>query len=302
VKLSIAIVSYNARDDLERCLTSVLASTGLDSFEVLVADNASSDGSAAMVRERFPDVHVVELEDNVGFSRASNRLWRQARGEQIVFLNSDTLVPKTALASLAAILRESPKLGALGPKLRNAEGVLEMSYGKQLSFLHELRQKLLNWGYRNGDGFLKDYVHRQYLAERSVDWVSGACLVAPRPLIAQIEGFDENFFLYSEDVDLCARIREQGHDVRFTPRVEITHLGGRSMRKEKSLAFVEAQRSRVYFYAKHYGQPRLLLLKMYVTFTLFARFVFRPADRDACRRLASSVWGGSTPVSASRTP
>ena len=296
VELSIAIVSYNARKELEACLSSVFASTEASTPEVIVADNASTDESVAMLRERFPQVDVVESNENLGFACASNLCWRRANSPLVLFLNSDTVVPKGALARMVALMnkRDNLNVGALGPLLKNADGSIQMSFGNMMSLSAELRQKILNAGYGNGRGPLRGYVENRHARQRTVDWVSGACLLTRRELLERIGGFDEEFFLYSEDVDLCARIRAQGASVLFTPEVEITHHRGRSAEKDRDKAFVESQRSRLHFYAKHYGQPRLGLLKLYMTTKLGVAYLFRPSGREAYRSVLKFVFHGDS--------
>ena len=301
MELSIAIVSYNAREELEACLSSVFESTEESAPEVIVpevivVDNASTDGSVAMLRDRFPQVDVVESTENLGFARASNLCWRRARSPLVLFLNSDTVVPQGALARMVALMNEQrhANVGALGPLLKNADGSIQMSFGNMLSLSAELRQKILDAGYSNGRGPLRGYVENRHAKERTVDWVSGACLLTRREILERVGGFDEEFFLYSEDVDLCARIRAQGAGVLFTPEVEITHHRGRSAGKDRDKAFVESQRSRLHFYAKHYGQPRLGLLKLYLTTKLGLAYLFRPSAREAYRSVLKFVFHGDS--------
>ncbi|MGH9334827.1 MAG: glycosyltransferase family 2 protein, partial [Vicinamibacteria bacterium] len=240
--LSIAIVSYNAREELGRCLDSVFTQTSLPSFDVIVADNASSDGSAAMLADRFPEVRVIANDENLGFGRASNLCWQQAKSHLVLFLNSDTLVPEGALEALVAIARSRPEAGAIGPRLRYSDGALQMSYGAMPGILAELRQKCWNAGYARGKGPLARAVRKAYSRERYVDWVSAACLLTRRDLLETVSGFDENFFLYSEDVDLCARIRATGARILFTPEVEVVHLLGRSVEKNRERVIYESHR------------------------------------------------------------
>jgi len=292
-ELSVAIVSYNAREELSACLESIYGGVHPD-LEVIVADNASTDGSASMVRDRFPQADLVTLESNVGFSRANNVCWRRAESDLIVFLNADTIVPQGAFERMLVLMRTRTELGALGPLLRNDDGSVQMSFGSMLSPTSELGQKIVNAGYRNGAGPLRRYVERRHARERTVDWVSGACLVTRRSLLETIDGFDEAFFLYSEDVDLCARIRKTGAKILFTPQIEITHLKGRSMSKVRDRAFYESQRSRLHFYAKHYGQPRFGLLKLYMTVRLGLAYLFHPSARAAYRKTLRLLVGDST--------
>lgn len=292
MELSVAIVSYNAREELEACLSSVVAETEDGTPEIIVADNASADGSVAMVQDRFPGVDVLESNENLGFARASNLCWRRAHRPLVLFLNSDTVVPQGALARMVAIMNDRGDVGALGPRLKNADGSIQMSFGNMLSFSAELRQKLLNAGYRNGRGPLRGYVEKLHARERTVDWVSGACLLTRRELLERVGGFDEEFFLYSEDVDLCARLRAQGARILFTPAIEIIHHRGRSVETDRDKAYVESQRSRLHFYAKHYGQPRLALLKLYMTTRLSVAYLFHPSARATYRSVLKVVFHG----------
>ncbi len=290
--LAVAIVSYNAREELEACLTSVFESSCASELEVIVVDNASSDASAAMVRECFAQASVVESDENVGFARASNLAWRRTHSELVLFLNSDTTLPVDALARLVDIMNAHSDIGALGPLLRNTAGSIQMSFGNMMSLSAELRQKIVDAGYQDGRGPFRSYVERLHASQRDVDWVSGACLLTRRHLLEHTNGFDEEFFLYSEDVDLCARLRAEGCRVVFTPDVEITHHGGSSASKDRDKALVESQRSRLHFYRKHYGQPRLGLLKLYLTAKLGVAYLIRPSGRQTYRNILKLVFHG----------
>ncbi len=286
---TVAIVNYNAEVELARCLTSLLASSGLGSFEILVADNASTDGSLHMLETRFPGVRVFRSVENVGFARASNLCWREARSSLVLFLNSDTLVPEGALGGLVEIARARPEVGVVGPRLRYEDGAIQMSFGKTLGLGAELMQKCWNAGYRRGRGPLRGAVEKEYARERSVDWVSGACLLTRRDLLETVSGFDENFFMYSEDVDLCLRIRALGATVLYTPDVEVVHLLGRSASRNRERVLFESHRSRLYFYQKHYGGLRVGLLKLYMALKAGLACVFRPSERAAYKDVLRMV-------------
>jgi GT2 family glycosyltransferase len=279
--LSVVIVNYNTREELARCLDSVMASSGLDSFEVIVADNASTDGSAQMVERRFSEVRLIRTGANLGFARANNLCWREARSALVLFLNSDTIVPPDALRLLVSIAKSRPEIGVLGPRLRYENGAIQMSYGRSLGLWTELLEKCRAAGYRSGSGPLRKTIEKAYSRERLVDWVSGACLLTRRDLLETVSGFDENFFLYSEDVDLCARILELGASVLFTPEVEIVHLLGRSGSRNRLRIVFESQRSRLYFYRKHRGGLSVALLELYMGLKAGLGWLFRPGERAA---------------------
>ena len=283
--LTVAIVSYNAKDELTACLESIFASTQLGSFEVIVADNASADGTVGALAERFPQVRVIASAENLGFGRASNLCWHEAKSSLVLFLNSDTVVSDRALDRLVAIARKHPEAGAVGPRLLYPDGEIQMSFGAMPGIASELLQKLWNAGYARGKGPLRSAVRKRYSRERTVDWVSAACLLTRRDTLETINGFDETFFLYSEDADLCARIRATGALILFTPEVEIVHLLGRSAEKNRDRAVYESHRSRLYFYEKHQGRLEVLLLKLYMAAKAAVLSVLRPRDRALYARI-----------------
>jgi len=289
--LTIAIVSYNAKEELAACLESVFASTRLDSYEVIVADNASTDGTVEMLADRFPRVRIIASPDNLGFGRASNLCWHEAKSSLVLFLNSDTVVSDRALDRLVELARNRPEAGAIGPRLLYPDGEVQMSFGAMPGIASEILQKLWNTGYARGKGPLRGAVRKRYSRERAVDWVSGACLLTRRDTLETVSGFDENFFLYSEDVDLCARIRATGAQIIFTPEVEIVHLVGRSVSKNRDRVVYESHRSRIYFYEKHHRTLEVLLLKLYMTVKAGVLAVLRPRDRALYGRILSLARG-----------
>ncbi len=283
--LTIAIVSYNAKEELRACLESVFASTHLESFEVVVADNASSDGTVEMLAARFPQVRVIASPENLGFGGGCNLCWQQAKASLVLFLNSDTLVSDGALDRLVAISRERPEAAVIGPRLLYPDGEVQMSFGAMPGIASEMMQKLWNRGYARGKGPLRSAVRSRYSRDRYVDWVSAACLLTRRDTLETVSGFDENFFLYSEDVDLCARIRATGGRILFTPEVDIVHLVGRSSATNRERVVYESHRSRLYFYEKHHRGLELFLLKRYMSVKASILRVLRPRDRALYERI-----------------
>lgn len=252
--LSIIIVSYNTCDDLARTLESIDAAPPSMPFDVTVVDNASSDGSAAMVRARWPRVQTIDAGANLGFARANNLGIRATRSELILLLNSDTIVPPGALDDLVAALGSRPDTGVVGPRLVDSAGRAEISYGRMIGPFNELRQRV--WGrlYDLDIPLVRGVVERSARRERAVDWVSGACLLVRRADAEAAGLLDERFFLYTEDVDFCASIRAMGKEVRFTPSAEIVHARGRSRRHEPAASHRAYRRSQLAFYEKHHPQ------------------------------------------------
>jgi GT2 family glycosyltransferase len=249
--LSILIVSYNARADLERCLESLHTPAPSITHEIIVVDNQSNDGSAAAAR-RWPHVRVIEAGSNLGFARANNIGIRASTGTLLLLLNNDTIVPPGAIDRLVAELDRHPEAAVIGPRLVDGRGRAELSFGPMLGPLNELRQKILFRGHLKGVPVVSGIVERATRQAHAPAWVSGACLLVRRPDAEAAGLFDERYFMYTEDVDFCAAIRTRGRKILFTPDVEIVHLRGRSA----ASAPVETQRayrrSQLAFYEKHH--------------------------------------------------
>ena len=241
--VSIVIVSFNARADLERCLASLHDARPRTAHEILVVDNASRDGSAEAART-WTDVVVVHNGANLGFAAANNVGIRASRGDLLLLLNSDTIVPAGAIDRLVAALDADAAVAAAGPRLVDANGRAELSFGPMISPLNEWRQKR-----RGRDANLVERVTR----ERSYpDWVSGACLLVRRADAEAVGLLDERFFMYTEDVDFCASIRARGRRILFAPEVEVVHLRGRSAAAAPAATKEAYRRSQLAFYRKHH--------------------------------------------------
>lgn len=238
--LSIVIVSFNARVDLERCLGSLHEAPPAASHEIIVVDNASSDGSADAARRA--GARVIEAGANLGFARASNLGIRASTGSNLLLLNSDTVVPAGALDRLLAELDRDPGLAVVGPRLVDADGRAELSFGAMIGPINEVRQK---W---RAAGDVEALTRRRQYP----DWVSGACLLVRRGDAEGVGLLDERYFMYTEDVDFCAAIRARGRRVLFTPDVEIVHLRGRSRAAAPGATERAYRASRIAFYAKHH--------------------------------------------------
>lgn len=223
-------------------------------------DNASSDGSAAAAR-RWP-VQVIDAGANRGFAAANNIGIRASRGDALLLLNGDTVVPPGAIDALLRELDGHPEAAVVGPRLVDGEGRAELSFGAMISPLVELRQKRLVAGNARRDPRAMATVEAMTRREQWPDWVTGACLLVRRAAAAAVGLMDERYFMYTEDVDFCAAIRARGGRVLFTPRVEIVHLRGRSAASDPAATRAAYHRSHLAFYEKHH--PRLApLLKLY---------------------------------------
>ncbi len=262
--LSIVIVSYNTRDDLLGCLASVREHPPSCPHDIVVVDNGSSDGSPAAVRETFPGTQVIEAGANLGFSRANNVGIRATGGAFVLLLNSDTIVSRGALDRLLDTLRADTTIAAVGPKLVDAESWPELSFGSMIGPFGEAWQKALVVGHARRWPLVTPYVERLTRRPRDVDWVSGACLLVRRADADAVGLLDERYFMYTEDVDLCAALRARGRRVRFVPDAVIVHLRGRSAATARRETAILYRRSRLAFYAKHHpGWVRMLRIYLW---------------------------------------
>jgi GT2 family glycosyltransferase len=263
IRLSIITVGYNSRPEIEPLLASLTTPAPHTSHEIIVVDNASSDGTAAYVRGQWPGVRLVASETNLGFARANNLAVGQAAGEFVLLLNPDTVVPPGAVDRLVHRLDSHPDRAVVGPRIVDGSGRAELSFGAMMSPWTEWRQKILVRGNDRGVPPFTAIVDRMTRRSRHVDWVSGACLLIRRSDFVSAGGFDERFFMYAEDVDLCAAVRARGRRVYFDASIQVVHLRGRSAATAATATALAHRRSQLAFYEKHH--PRWVpLLRAYL--------------------------------------
>ena len=248
-RLSIIIVTFNSRAEIDACLRSLTDGIHVDR-EIVVVDNASTDGTPAHIRERWPGIRLVQLGANLGFARATNIGIQQTSGELVLLLNPDTDVPPGAIDRLVSALEGDAQIAVVGPRIIDREGSAELSFGTMVSPLAELRQKVLMVGNTRKTPIIRSVVDRMTRRTQDVDWVTGACLLTYRADLAAVGLLDERFFLYLEDVDLCASIRGRGRRVQFVADVEVNHRRGASATPAVREAVY--RRSYLAFYNKHH--------------------------------------------------
>jgi len=252
VILSIVIVSYNTRELLARCVQSVIAATDV-SHEIIVADNASSDGSPGHIRALFPSVRVMELGSNRGFGAANNAAAKISSGEWLMFLNSDTEIRPHALDRMVDFFQQHPQVGIAAPNVVYPDGRFQLAAGALPGLMQEFRDRRIHQRLNAGDEALRMRLREQYRRPRQVGWVTGGCLMIRRNLFTRLNGFDEEMFMYFEDKDLCKRALDLHWQVMTVPDAEIIHvLGGSSAGAGGRLRAVYRQSQRRY-YQKHLG-------------------------------------------------
>ncbi|MCZ6766072.1 MAG: glycosyltransferase, partial [bacterium] len=251
--VSVIIVSYNGRSALERCLESLKANTVFQYTEVIVVDNASSDGTPQMIRDRYPWVELYEGSENIGFSRGVNVGIQAARGKYFLILNPDTVLRKDAIEELGAFMENTPDAGIAGPKLVFQDGNLQYSCRRFYNWrVLLLRRTILGKIFKNSkavsDHLMLDFDHS---STRDVDWILGACMFVRREAVESVGPMDERFFLYFEDVDWCYRMRQKGWKVYYHPHAVVVHNYGRdSAHSVINRSFVAHLASLVRYYEK----------------------------------------------------
>jgi len=256
VDVSIIIVNWNSAKDLHRCLSSIYRCTTNLEFEVIVVDNASYDGSEDIVRTHFPETTFLQLDNNLGFARANNLAAARASGHSLLFLNPDTEIIGPAIRTMSVELEGLPNAGTVGCKLLNTDHSIQTScvskfptiLNQALDF-HFLRKRFPKsrlWGARP---LFED------VGPVEVDWVSGACILIDRDVFEEIGQFSTDYFMYSEDVDLCYKVRKEGLRVYYVGNATVIHHGGKSSenRVEAHFSAVEMRKSRSKFMLKTKG-------------------------------------------------
>jgi GT2 family glycosyltransferase len=260
---SVIIVSFNTREILRACLSELFLAIRVRDIEVIVVDNASRDGSADMVAADFPQAQLLRSQTNLGFAAANNLAFRVAVGRYIILLNPDTLIAIYALDAALGHMDASPDVGLAGGRLVGRDGLNQPSARQFPSLFNELlvlsglaarfpRSRLFG-------RFDRTWADPYLSAE--VDWVPGAFVIIRHDALQQVGEFDERFFLYYEEVDLCRRFKKLGWKIWYWPDIEVEHLGGESSRTVENVEFTSSgsqlilwrMRSGLLYYRKHHG-------------------------------------------------
>ncbi|MFN2296119.1 MAG: glycosyltransferase family 2 protein [Candidatus Promineifilaceae bacterium] len=287
--LTIAIVSWNTRDLLERCLSSVQQEQQNSpdlTVDVCVVDNASTDGSANMVSESFPWVRLICNTENAGFAQANNQAIQQSAGRYALLLNSDTELHAGVLATLVAFMEDHPRAGACGARLVGVDGRLERACHPMLTPGREFWRLTF---------FDRLWPRATYTMEtwdtqtpRRVEVIKGACLLLRREALDQVGLLDGRYHMYTEEVDLCYRLAEAGWQLWYVPQAVVTHYGAASSKQAADTMYVQLYRSKVQFYRKIGGQGRARRFKILAAAAYLPRALLHP-HRRAYRRLLQEL-------------
>lgn len=251
MNFSFVIVNYNTAQLIKNCLESIFSNCQTNNFEIIVIDNASSDNSVKILEKEFTTrIKLIKNQVNLGFARANNRGAEKAIGRYLFFLNSDTLIKEDILSPLENILNENPLVGIVAPQLINLDGSPQFGAYGSFPKIKTLIQKRFQQQLINNTG---DII--------SPDWVSGAALIIKSDLFQELGGWDEKFFMYLEDVDLCYRAQKINRTVAVLKTASVIHLLGKSLNNNR-LRKKHYFHSQAYFFSKHYGWFNTLLLRI----------------------------------------
>ncbi len=244
--ISVLVVNHNGREHLHHCLSQL--DTQRTTFdEIVVVDNASTDGSPGMVREDFENCRLLALDDNLGFGAANNLAAAAAAGDYLLLLNSDAWLSEHSLPRLTDALDADAHLALAAPQLRYPDGRRQFAWAPETGVFGEALQMVRNrfedraWVHQQPPLWLQPLI--------GPGWFSGACVLVRRTAFEEIGGFDENIFMYFEDVDLCRRLRQAGWTLRSVDNAEAYHVKGGS--RPSARGELEYRRAQLYYYRKH---------------------------------------------------
>jgi GT2 family glycosyltransferase len=294
-KLSILVVSWNTCRLLTACLQSIqyeMVAFDAESIETIVIDNGSTDGSASMMRRDFPWVRLIENSENPGFAAANNQAFALSSGEYLLLLNPDTVLRPGALITLLDFMAEHPNAGAAGSRLLNPDGSLQPSCSPSPTVAREF------WHLFHLDVLypLARYPMHKWPASTPcpVDVVQGAALIVRRVVLEQVGILDTDYFIYSEEVDLCNRIRNAGWSIYWVPQSTVVHFGGQSTQQVAAAMFLQLYHSKVLYFRKHQGSLAVQLYKAVLLLASLARLSFAPliAIQNSSRRARQLTLAG----------
>ncbi|ADE16357.1 glycosyl transferase family 2 [Nitrosococcus halophilus Nc 4] len=250
ISISIIIVNYNTRNLLQECLKSVIRNTKDLDCEIIVIDNQSADGSIDMIRSKFPNIYLIANTANQGFAKANNQALAVAKGEYIFFLNPDTIVLNGALAQLFAFCQSDSRIAVVGPRLY--KNYAREHHPSIRTFSQPILVILSCLPFSRWILYFYHYYIIQREQIQDVDWLAGAAFMMPRRILDKIGYFDERYFVYSEEEDLCLRAHKAGYRVVYYPPAEVVHLKGKSSEQEPIQASRYFWESKLSFFYKYY--------------------------------------------------
>jgi N-acetylglucosaminyl-diphospho-decaprenol L-rhamnosyltransferase len=263
--LSIIIVSWNVCDLLRDCLHAIYDTADTLDLEVIVVDSASHDDTVAMVRSEYPDVRLVACPENVGFAKGNNIGLEMAHGPYLFLLNPDTVVQPGAMQALVAYLTKNTAVGMVAPQLLNNDGTVQSSRRRFPTTATGYWESTWLQPYAPAH-ILRDYymLDQPDAATTEVDWVQGAAMLIRRGVYEQVGGLDEAYFMYSEELDWCRRIRMAGWSIVYLPTAQVTHYQGKSSEQASTRRHINFNRAKLRYYQKYHGRGTATALRIFL--------------------------------------
>jgi len=284
--ISIIIVNWKVKDLLQSCINSILSYKDNYNIDIFVVDNDSCDGSVEMLKADYPEVKLIALDKNIGFGSANNLAIKQARADYIFLLNPDTEVTKDFFKNILQYTKNNPSVDIVGPKIINDDGSKQASVRRNPDLFSQILVLLKLTNIPGANKFLDHYFFKNfdYNKEQAVDQIMGAAMFIKRSVFNKIDAFDEKFFVWFEEVDLCKRAKSFGLDIRYFPGAYIIHHGGESFSKSNILKKQKMfNKSLLYYFSKHkpLWQTTIILLLVPVNIILTLSYVlFRKAKTE----------------------
>lgn len=270
--LSVIIVNWNTKQLLGECIEPFYNSRPNFSFELIVVDNGSSDGSVDYIRNKFPEVVLIRNAQNCGFATAVNQGIKRSTGKFVLFLNTDCRVLDNALEKMVTYLEKNPQVGVLGPQLINSDGTLQPSGWRLPGFLEELANSSRTVRFFYPQSRYHD--ERDFNRVVEVEEVSGAALLTSKEIINQVGCLDDKYFFTYEDLDFCKRVQQEGFQVFYYPEAKIMHHSGKSVEKDREAFDAIVLESRFRYVGKFFGKPAEFMLKLTVLVENILRLLY----------------------------
>jgi len=262
--VSIILVNYNGSKILYDCLSSIEKFIDVYSCEVIIVDNFSTDDSVIIIKDNFPSFRLICSQHNLGFGKANNLAFKHSQGEILLFLNTDTILIENMPKILSDYLHKNHDVATVGSRIIFQDGSYQLSCGNLPNIATEFFDKIKYSLDSKWHHLFSKLYDLQYSKVQEVGWVTGACLMMRRDVFGQIGGFDENFFMYFEDKDICKRVKDLGYKVIYYPETTIIHLLGGSSHGIKKSVNKYYRDSQLYYYQKHLGKFQTNILRLYL--------------------------------------
>ena len=251
VELSIIILNYKQRGLIKNCVKALLESEANFPYEIIVVDNDSRDGIEDLMKDRFPQVRFIQTGSNLGMGGGNNVGIKNAQGKHVMVMNPDIFVFKDSLQKLVDHINNEPEIGLIAPRLLNPDRTLQYTCYRWHKLLTPMYRRTflgkLPWAKKELDRFLMtDWDHND---TREVDWIQGSCWVSPKEVLDKVGAFDDRYFMYFEDTDLCRKIKQAGHQVVYHPAVEVVHLHRRQSADQGGLRSIFSKLTRIHIYS-----------------------------------------------------